>query len=196
MAEEQKSIKRKRRAVAEPSPHPEMPGIDKYHQRKVRTFIGIDNGVSGAITIIDEFNNVLLHIKTPVKRCLNYTKKKAFNNRIDFQKLKDVLKQAGGNSFCMIERPMVNPTRFTATISAIRCLEATEILLEELQIPYQFIDSKEWQKALLPSKLVKNELKVAANSVGNRLFPKLKVVNADSLLIAAYCVMAKTSALK
>jgi hypothetical protein len=159
----------------------------------MKTFIGIDNGVSGAITIMDEYCNVLLHIKTPVKNCLNYTKKKAFVNRINFQQLKTALLIAGDNSFCMIERPMVNPTRFKATISAIRCLEATEILLEELQIPYQFIDSKEWQKALLPSKLIKEELKRAADSVGKRLFPKLKIVNSDSLLIAEYCRRVKVN---
>ena len=157
----------------------------------MRTFIGIDNGVSGAITVLDDSNTVLLHINTPVKRCLNYTKKKAFMNRVDFPKLKAVLECVGDDPFCMIERPMVNPTRFNATISAIRCLEATEILLEELQIPYEFIDSKAWQKALLPAGLVKEELKIAADSVGKRLFPRIKIVNADSLLIAEYCLKGR-----
>ena len=151
-----------------------------------RVFIGIDNGVSGAITILSDTGEVLKHIKTPVKNCLNYTKAKAFHNRVDFKQL--IHSIAGyENPFCMIERPMVNPMRFKASVSAIRCLEATEIVLEELQIPYQFIDSKEWQRALLPSGLVKEQLKKAADDVAKRLFPKLKVVNADSLLIAEYC---------
>ena len=94
---------------------------------------------------------------------------------------------SGANTFVMIERPMVNPTRFAATISAIRCLEATELLLEELRIPYQFIDSKEWQKALLPSGLKGNDLKLGSESVANRLYPRLKIVNPDCLLIALYC---------
>lgn len=158
----------------------------------MNSFIGIDNGVSGAVTILNEWNEVVLHIKTPIKNHLNYTKKKAFINRVDFILLKNALASAGHDAFCMIERPMVNPTRFKATISAIRCLEATEILLEELQIPYQFIDSKEWQKVLLPSKLVREELKRAADDVGKRLFPKLKIVNSDSLLIAEYCRRTKS----
>ena len=87
----------------------------------------------------------------------------------------------------MIERPMINPTRWVASTSALRCLEATEIVLEELQIPYQFIDSKEWQKVLLPSGLVKEQLKKDADDVAKRLFPKLTIVNSDSLLIAEYC---------
>jgi len=151
-----------------------------------RAFIGIDNGVSGAITILSESGTVLKHIKTPVKNCLNYTKKKAFMNRVDFPKLKSEL-TANWDFFCMVERPMVNPMRWVASVSALRCLEATEIILEELQIPYQFIDSKEWQKALLPSGLKGDQLKKAANDVAKRLFPKQDIVNADALLIAEYC---------
>jgi hypothetical protein len=163
-----------------------------YSNNLHRTFIGIDNGVSGAITIISNNNEILLHEKTPVKKCLNYTKKKAFMNRVDFQKFMKLLINQG-DTFCMIERPMVNPGRWNASVSALRCLEATEILLEELQIPYQFIDSKEWQKELLPSGLVKDELKIAADSVAKRLFPKQKIVNADSILIATYCLRKSTN---
>ncbi len=163
-------------------------GIDHIHYK--RTYIGIDNGVTGGITVLSE-DGILFHIKTPVKNCLNYTKSKAFINRIDFETLKEWLAQAGTNTFCMIERPMVNPGRFKASVSALRCVEATEILLEMLQIPYQFIDSKEWQKALLPAGLKKEELKRAAESVAKRLFPRATVVNADSLLIAQYCKNTK-----
>src|SRR4030042_2595354 len=151
-------------------------------------FIGIDNGVSGAITVLSESGVVYVHIKTPIKNCLNYTKKKAFHNRVNFQELIGVLKnETPYLRFCMIERPMVNPMRWTASVSAIRCLEATEIVLEQLQIPYQFIDSKEWQKALLPSGLKKDELKKASMDVAKRLFPKQTIINSDSLLIAEYC---------
>jgi len=156
-----------------------------------RVFVGIDNGVSGAITIISESGTVLLHVKTPVKNCLNYTKKKAFHNRVNFKELTAILTFTDKTPFCMIERPMVNPMRWVASVSAIRCLEATEIVLEELQIPYQFIDSKEWQKALLPSGLKKEELKKASVDVAKRLFPKQTIVNSDSLLIAEYCRRVK-----
>jgi hypothetical protein len=97
-----------------------------------------------------------------------------------------MLEKAGENTYCMIERPLVNPSRFTATISALRCMEATEIVLEELLIPYQWIDSKEWQKVVLPSGLKGDDLKVAATQVATRLYPRLKIVNADCLLIALY----------
>lgn len=166
--------------------HPEM-AHDDYGQRSNRTFIGIDNGVTGGVTIISMDGSIIVHSITPVHRCLNYTKKKAFANRVDSLAFKDLMAQAGSNTFVMIERPMINPGRFTATISAIRCLEATELILEELKIPYQFIDSKEWQKALLPSGLKGNDLKTASLSVASRLYPRLKIVNSDCLLIALYC---------
>ncbi|MFA5934979.1 MAG: hypothetical protein WC827_03790 [Candidatus Paceibacterota bacterium] len=168
--------------------------IDDLKQEK--TMIGVDNGVTGGVTILSESGVVILHIKTPVKNHLSYTKKKAFINRIDFQQLKAELEKAGPDTFCYIERPLVNPTRFMATVSAVRCLEATEIILEELQIPYQFLDSKEWQKELLPSGLKGDELKRAADAVAQRLFPKLKVVNSDCLLIAEYCRRKNTNRLK
>ena len=104
----------------------------------------------------------------------------------------------------MIERPMVNPCRFTATVSAVRALEATLIVLEALAIPYEYIDSKEWQRELLPkglwkAKLTKTgrtvqkaesaDLKFASIEVAKRLFPNaptLKVGDADGMLIAEY----------
>jgi hypothetical protein len=177
-----------------------MDSLQNYSLKKMmmeriepkRMFIGIDNGVSGAVTILFESGIVLHHRNTPIKNHLNYTKKKAFINRVDFKQLHKEL-NLGSNyaSFCLIERPMVNPKRWAASVSALRCMEATEIILEELQIPYQWIDSKEWQKALLPSGLAKEQLKKAADDIAKRLFPKTNIVNSDSLLIAEYCRRTK-----
>lgn len=83
---------------------------------------------------------------------------------------------------------MVNPGRFLATASALRACEATLIVIESLKIPYQWIDSKEWQKALLPSGLKGPQLKKASKEIGLRLFPniQLKHEDYDGLLIAEY----------
>lgn len=160
-------------------------------ERNSRVFLGIDNGVSGSLTILNEHAGVILHIKTPVNNCLNYTKKKSFVNRLDVHKMREALLYAGSDSFCFMERPMINSFRFNASLSAIRCLEATLILLEERGIPYSYIDSKEWQKALFPSGLKGDELKRAAEQVCKRWFPKIAIVNADSMLIAEYCRRTK-----
>lgn len=158
----------------------------------MKMIIGVDNGVTGGITIISD--DVIHHIKTPIKKELSYTKAKQWINRVDYLPMKRFLFNNSYNSqgewgrpLCLLERPMVNPGRFKATVSALRCLEATLIIMEQLTISVQYIDSKEWQKVMLPSGLKgADELKAAAKSVARRLFPDVKIVNADSLLIAEY----------
>jgi hypothetical protein len=70
----------------------------------------------------------------------------------------------------------------------VRALEATLIALEEMEWPYSYIDSKEWQKVMLPSGLKGSDLlKKASLDVGKRLFPTLNIKkDADGLLIAEY----------
>ena len=154
----------------------------------MRAYIGLDNGVSGSIGIITDKEIKLF--KTPIKNELNYTKTKRNINRIDVPNLILLLQPcASPQAKLWIERPMVNPQRFQATMSAIRALEATLIALEILQMPYEYIDSKEWQKNLLPEGLKGEALKPASLNIGKRLFPSVDFkgfTDADSLLIAEY----------
>ena len=153
-------------------------------------YIGIDNGVSGSISIIDSNKNIF-YFKTPVIRCLNYTKEKGWIHRINIEELIKILEPHSKDPCkCLLERPMVNPRRFKASTSALRALEATLIVLEQIKMPYQYIDSKEWQKKLLPNGLEgSDELKKASKEVAKRLFPNITVDkdgDADSLLIAEF----------
>jgi hypothetical protein len=160
-----------------------------------KTYIGIDNGVTGSIGIITN-DNIVYFEKTPIKKEQSYTKKKQNITRINGYFLTGLLRFLSPKKnitpvFCLIERPMINPGRWKASMSAIRCLEATLIILEHLEIPFQYIDSKEWQKEMLPSGLKKEELKKASVDIGCRLFPRFKEMiikhkDADSLLIAEY----------
>lgn len=153
----------------------------------MKVWIGIDNGTSGGIGIIREDGTYELH-HTPVHKEANYTKTKQFLNRVTGKELESILKFYP-QAKVVIERPMVNPARFRATISAVRCLEATLIVLELLGLSYEYIDSKTWQTVLLPAGCEKEELKVASMSVGKRLFPKANYKgfkDADALLIAEW----------
>ena len=160
-----------------------------------KLYLGIDNGISGGIACVGE---KLEFYPTPIKKVLKYTKKKGYINRLDVPKfieiLSDMVKGYDISEIIIsIERPMVNPTRWNASVSALRCWEATLICLEELNLPYSIIDSKEWQKTTLP-KGVKgsSELKEASLQVGNRLFPTYKDVkhpDRDALLIAEHLRM-------
>ena len=157
-----------------------------------KVFCGIDNGVSGTIGIIDETG--VEFIKTPVKSEQNYKKKKGNITRVNVKELKtfiqDTLNFVNPNDVIVaIERPMVNPTRFQATTSALRALEATLNCIEELELPYIYLDSKEWQKELLPKGVTGTDLKKASLDIGARLFPQFKDFkheDRDGLLMAEF----------
>lgn len=133
----------------------------------------IDNGVTGSIGIIrdDGSSGFML---TPSIKMQDYTKTKKNISRIDAPALMGIVMEENP-SMVYMERPMINPTRFSATISAVRALEATITVLETLEVPYQFVDSKEWQKGLLPSSGKKgtdsSTLKQESHDIGIRLFP-------------------------
>lgn len=159
----------------------------------MKIWIGIDNGTSGTIGIVDNEGKVLEFFKTPSFLGQDYTKKKKNISRINSPELFSILQiySPGENLIvkALVERPMVNPTRFAATESALRAFEATLTILETLRIPYQFIDSKEWQKELLPKEIKgAAELKKASLDAGKRLFPNhaLKHPDMDGILIAEY----------
>lgn len=156
---------------------------------KQRAYIGVDNGVSGSIGIIYEDGTYEFFV-TPVLKAQDYTKAKKQVSRIQPLKLKEILSKVGAGSMVLIERPMINSTRFNASMSAIRAFEATITILETLGLPYQIEDSKAWQKALLPSGCTGDDLKSASKDIGNRLFPNTKTVkhsDCDGMLIAQYC---------
>ncbi len=159
-----------------------------------KIYVGIDNGVTGTIGVVFPDGTSRL-IKVPVHKEQNYTKKKGNISRIKggelYLFLDDCVAPGVIPVFCAIERPMVNPKRFTATISAIRALEATLIVVEMLDLPYMYIDSKEWQKELLPKGCKGDDLKPASRDIGCRLFPQHREIiekhkDADGILIAEY----------
>lgn len=163
-------------------------------ERKI--IIGIDNGCTGTIGIIGrgiepEF------IETPSFKAQDYTKAKKTVSRIDVPKLYDFIRRhtegLESQSIAYVERPMINPTRFNASVIAARAYEATITVLEMLRIPYQPVDSKQWQRGLLPSSGKKgvdsSTLKQESRDIGIRLFPQFRETiskhkDADGILIA------------
>ena len=161
-----------------------------------KIYIGIDNGVTGTIACMGEGVNADM-IETPVKSEQSYTKEKKNITRIDYPEvvkwLKEVISHLDSPSeaLVVIERPMINPMRFQASVSAARSLEATIIAIESLGIPRMYVDSRQWQKALLPHGCKGPELKHASADIGCRLFPNLEMIiskhkDADALLIAEW----------
>lgn len=162
---------------------------------KYKVIFGVDNGVSGSIGVITEDDTYFIPVPTFSQQ--SYTKKKANITRINTTVLSGLIGvflqgYAGSDAFAYLERPMVNPVRFQASASALRAHEAVLIVLERFDVGYRFIDSKEWQKSLLPAGIKGTpELKKASLDIGIRTYPSLedeirKQGDADGLLIALY----------
>jgi len=172
--------------------------------------IAIDNGVTGSICIMDEQGQILVYAPTPVFKSLNYTKAVGYSSRIDSQRLIGLLKPYGQNCTVLLERPMVNPQRWAASVSAIRCDEATRSIIELLGLKLIYVDSKEWQTPMLPTrpaipkakkdatpaekKALKAkraaftlETKALSLAAGQRLFPGVEFKkDADAALLAEW----------
>jgi len=157
----------------------------------VTTYIGIDNGVSGSIAILPS-NGRTVFAPMPTKREQNYTKRKDNITRIDHEEFYSLISECNPTrTRVFVERPMVNPGRFKATRSALRALEAVLVVLEEVGLSVQYMDSRQWQSALLPKGCKGAELKRKSRDIGCRLFPHFRKLiqkhkDADSLLIAEY----------
>jgi hypothetical protein len=160
-----------------------------------QVYIGIDNGISGSIARIATTHCNTFQA-TPTKSEQDYTKKRKNITRIDHRTLHRLLKGFIGLNtrvVVLLERPMINPGRFIATTSALRAWESTLIAIERLlPRPVKIVvDSKEWQKVMLPHETSKEDLKKMSMQVGCRLFPELsdaikKHKDADSLLMAEW----------
>lgn len=161
-----------------------------------KLYIGIDNGVTGTIAWVGEGVAADM-IETPVKSEQSYTKEKKNITRINYPEVVNWLKEVTNHldspaeALVVIERPMINPMRFQASVSAARSLEATLIAIESLGLPRMYVDSRQWQKALLPHGCKGPELKHASADIGCRLFPNREQIigkhkDADALLIAEW----------
>lgn len=152
-------------------------------------YIGIDNGVTGSIGIIT--SKKYYFYETPYFSEQNYTKKKGNISRIDHKKLRKLLKPFADIAKVILERPFTGKYA-KSNICAARAIESTLIVVETLKIPHQYIDSKEWQKEMLPSGIKGSPaLKKVSVDIGCRLFPKkkkkiIKHKDADGLLIAEW----------
>jgi hypothetical protein len=154
--------------------------------------LAFDNGTSANGVALLGPNNEVKYEKLPIKKELSYTKEEHHITRLDAWKLQDLLIKWNSpthNTLAVFERPMINPMRFRASISAVRCLEAELIIVEKMGYRIQYVDSKQWQHALLPGVVGSPELKKASLELGKKLFPSIKLKkDADSLLIAYWAM--------
>lgn len=168
----------------------------------MKAWLAIDNGASGSVAIVTEEGKVRFG-PVPTKFEQNYTKSKQNITRINgnelYRWILDSLQLIPSfdlkrdRCLVLMERPLVHPRRFKQTMNAHRSFEATLIIVESLLLPHQYIDSKEWQRKMLPAGTEGEDLKRLSLEIGNRMFPQFqdsKCKDRDSLLIAEYARIA------
>jgi len=163
-------------------------------------YIGLDNGVTSSYGFVTEGYAAMC--KAPTKSEQSYTKKEGNITRIQVDDLKLAIHNhwnlSGAETVkVFLERMMINAMRFKASISAARALEATIIALEQMGLGFEYIDSKQWQKKILPPTIKGSaDLKKASMDIGLRIYPQLSAIikkhkDADGLLMAHWAYVNK-----
>ena len=152
-----------------------------------KTIVGIDNGPTGSIGIIGP--DGVIFESVPTIDALHYVMNGTWSTRLDRQSFKDLLfLNVPQGAMVFIERPFTGQF-VKAAISAARFYEAMIICLEDMNMGYQTVDSKEWQKPVLGEVKGSAALKKASKLRGIQMYPNLQAAitkhkDADGLLIA------------
>lgn len=164
----------------------------------MKIWIGIDNGTTGSVGWVNSSGAHGLH-RMPTKDGLNYQKKGQMITRIDMPALvqhlgivltRDDTSYILSEVTVIVERPFTMAYLTPAVANGMRAFEAVLIALELQQLPYQIVDSKQWQKPMLGTDLKGSDvLKRASLAKGKQLWPALNWKgwkDADGLLIAEW----------
>jgi len=127
-------------------------------------YIGLDNGVNGGITILDENQNIIAKHIMPV---LGKSKKEYDINRII-----QILNRYKTDSFAILEKaqPQFRDGRKQAFKTGFG-YGVLQALLTALNISYQIISPKMWQKKIFKG-LNSNDTKIASILFCKRKWPK------------------------
>ena len=153
-------------------------------------YIGIDNGIFGAIAVIEN-KQIIKLITMPIITGSNN------KNEYDIQKIYDFLLKYSKNSMLIIEKAHAMPV--IGVVQAFSFGKLYGIMLGlaiALKIPYTIVHAKTWQKEMFKDISSKNT-KQASIQIATRLYPeqsflatdKSKKANAglsDATLIATY----------
>ena len=173
-----------------------MKGNGESGGGRFKTVIFIDNGNTGSMGWYGEAGSgfCMVPVKTRMSHHVKPHKIKAVDGPALSCIISDIIKNTGHGGEGVIvcrERPMINPKRWKASLSASRSDEAETIVLEAAGIPFIYVDSKTWQHGTLPSSGTKgvtsSTLKAESMAEGLRLFPEFSTLikkhkDADGIL--------------
>jgi len=152
-------------------------------------WIGIDGGLNGAIAVIDEENNEVKVFDTPT-----YTEKlkNSTKNRYDLKGIYKILYTYMEESYAVFEKGQAMPGQGSVSMVSIGyCNGIFNAYLTCLQIPYEQIHPKRWQREFS----IKGDTKVQSVEIAEKLFPKIEFRTergrllsgrSDAMLMAEY----------
>lgn len=184
---------------------------EKESLQNINLVIGMDNGCTGTICSWILKNNDIDFRLTPSKHVLNYQKEINYLDRLDHEEIQKWIKNQINNAkllyndeiriIIILERPMVNPQRFDSSLNAVRSFEALLVILQQLNLKYITIDSKQWQHHFFGKDTSFMNLKLESLKIGIDLLRQYKPKNytkmiemtrshgdADALLITKYAI--------
>lgn len=188
--------------------------------------LSIDNGTTGSFCIMDiKTKEVVAFVSVPTFKIDKWTKAKKDKKTghftvVDVQQLKYALLNLpieinGENIKCYIERPAVGFSGWGiwTSLSGMAAWVAVQYALREFKIPYETVDSKEWQSHLIPQAMGVNNkaymkklkagernklLKEASDKLAKKLYPKgiyPKSGDGDSVNMAYYYCLKENNEL-
>ena len=154
--------------------------------------IGIDPGINGGITILDEDGGIINQYVMPI------IKSSKGKNEIDASGIVRIFMESGqSNSHIGLEKQQAMPKQgVSSTFKTGRGFGLIEGIAVGMMIPYTLITPRTWQKEMFNG-LGKADTKQLSKQVAQRLFPKIdfraterctKIHDGltDSILIAEY----------
>ena len=188
--------------------------------------LGFDNGTTAHFTLVDIEGNLIAYEKIPTFLQASWSKptKRKYKTKngyvskpyqahftfVDIDALKELLLKvvpSTEHTICYLERPAVNffmGWQIQSSLSAFGAWQSVLYVLKSLGIECIMIDSKQWQKDLIPQATGKNNkeylkslkkgernklLKEAADKFAHELFPSIEFKESgdgDSICIAEY----------
>lgn len=175
-----------------------------------KLYLGIDNGSTGSYTFLNGNGELLCFKPVPTFKLKKWTtsSKQGHITVIDIESLKRelelIIKDKNIDEIvCNIERPAVGFSGWSiwTSLSGVVAWVSVQYVLISLGIKYNTIDSKQWQKLLIPQALGKKDskkkkrgernkyLKIESDKLARELFPDITLKNSgdgDSINIAYY----------
>lgn len=132
------------------------------------TYMGIDNGVSGALAFYKPVKQTLITIPMPI---IKAKVGKGLKSQYDIPQILSIIKNFSFVRLAILEKAQAYPGQGSVTNFSIgRGYGIMEGILASLSIPYQVHHPKTWQKKMFEG-MPKQDTKQASILTAQRLFP-------------------------